>query len=152
MHRLIRLNPNKSFLILSRLNKISGSNLENEFSVKLLRMKTVDRTKVKVMTIHKSKGLEADVVIILRAINGVIPFIHPDFEIAAALSENLEQGFSNITDEEKRLFYVAMTRAKEKVYVLTESRLETVYLKGLNLKEISFRELNFENRQDSSEF
>ncbi len=152
VHRLIRLNPNKSFLILSRLNKISGSNLENEFSVKLLRMKTVDRTKVKVMTIHKSKGLEADVVIILRAINGVIPFIHPDFEIAAALSENLEQGFSNITDEEKRLFYVAMTRAKEKVYVLTESRLETVYLKGLNLKEISFRELNFENRQDSSEF
>ena len=115
-------------------------------------MKTVDRTKVKVMTIHKSKGLEADVVIILRAINGVIPFIHPDFEIAAALSENREQGFSNIADEEKRLFYVAMTRAKEKVYVLTESRLETVYLKGLNLKEISFRELNFENRQDSSEF
>ena len=68
-------------MILSRLNKISGSNLENEFSVKLLRMKTVDRTKVKVMTIHKSKGLEADVVIILRAINGVIPFIHPDLRL-----------------------------------------------------------------------
>ena len=55
-------------------------------------------------------------------------------------------GLKNIEDEEKRLFYVAMTRAKEKVYILTESRLETVYLKDLNLKEISFRELNFENR------
>lgn len=146
VHRLIRLHPNKSFLILSRLNKISGSSLENEFAAKLLRMKTVDNAKVKVMTIHKSKGLEADVVILLRAINGVVPFVHPDFEISTVLCENWQDGFKSIEDEEKRLFYVALTRGREKVYILTESRLETVYLKGLNLKEVSFKELNFENR------
>ncbi len=145
VHRLVRLNPDKSFLILSRLNKISGSNLESEFAPKLLRMKTIDKTKIRALTIHKSKGLEADIVIILRAINGIMPFIHPDFEVSLALKDNFNLGYCEIADEEKRLFYVAMTRAKEKVYILTESRLETVYLKNLNLKEISFRDLNFES-------
>ncbi len=140
IHRLIRLNPNKSFLILSRLNKISGSNLE-EFNYKLSRMKTIDKNKIQVMTIHKSKGLEADIVIILRTINGIIPFIHPDYEIMTALNKS----YREILDEEKRLFYVALTRAKEKVFILTESKLESVYLKDLNLKEISFRNLNFED-------
>lgn len=141
IHRLIRLNPDKNFLILSRLNKILGSNLEFAFSKKLSKMKTVDKNKVKIMTIHKSKGLEADIVIILRTINGIIPFIHPDFEIMTALNKN----YTEILDEEKRLFYVALTRAKERVYILTESKLESVYLKDLNLKEITFRDLNFEN-------
>ena len=139
VHRLIRLHPDKNILILSRLNKIAGSNLEFDFAYKLLKMKTVNKNKVKVMTIHKSKGLEADIVIILRAINGVIPFIHPDYEIMAALNKT----FDEILDEEKRLFYVAMTRAKEKVYVLSETHMESVYLKDLILKEINFKSLNF---------
>ena len=139
IHRLIRLNPDKNFLILSRLNKISGSNLEFEFSKKLSKMKTIDKNKVKIMTIHKSKGLEADIVIVLRTINGIIPFIHPDFEIMTALNKN----YAEILDEEKRLFYVALTRAKERVYILTESKLESLYLKDLNLREITFRDLNF---------
>jgi len=141
VHRLIRLHPDKTFLILSRLNKISGSNLEFGFGAKLLSLKTVDNDKVKVMTIHKSKGLEADIVIILRTINGVVPFVHPDYEIMTALNKSCRE----ILDEEQRLFYVALTRAREKVYILTESKMESVYLKNLNLKEISFRHLNFED-------
>ena len=104
-------------------------------------MKTIDKNKVKIMTIHKSKGLEADIVIILRTINGVIPFIHPDYEIMSALNKS----FREILDEERRLFYVALTRAKEKAFILTENKLESVYLKELNLKEINFRHLNFED-------
>ncbi len=55
----------------------------------------------------------------------------------------LNKNYTEILDEEKRLFYVALTRAKERVYILTESKLESVYLKDLNLKEITFRDLNF---------
>ena len=55
----------------------------------------------------------------------------------------LNKNYAEILDEEKRLFYVALTRAKERVYILTESKLESVYLKDLNLKEITFRDLNF---------
>ena len=83
-----------------QINKISGSNLD-KFAYKLLRMKTVNDTRVQVMTIHKSKGLEADIVIILRAINGIIPFIHPDYEIMTALDKN----YREILNEEKRLCF-----------------------------------------------
>lgn len=141
IHRLIRLHPNDNFLILSRLNKISGVNLEYGFISKLLSMKTVDEKKIRAMTIHKSKGLESDIVIVLRAINGIIPFIHPDFEIMTALNKS----YDDILDEEKRLFYVALTRARKKVFILTENNLESAYLKDLNLKEINFRNLNFDD-------
>ncbi|MCC7357141.1 ATP-dependent helicase [Candidatus Uhrbacteria bacterium] len=70
---------------------------------------------VKVMTVHASKGLEFRHVFIVsvvdqrfptRARSEVIPL--PD----GLINERLEEGNSNL-DEERRLMYVAMTRAKE---------------------------------------
>lgn len=55
--------------------------------------------RVQVMTIHKSKGTEADTVFIVGANEGIIPHAKGEEE------------------EERRLFYVAMTRAKTKLYV-----------------------------------
>ena len=37
--------------------------------------------EIKLMTMHKSKGLEAEVVIILEADEGVIPKTHPDTKL-----------------------------------------------------------------------
>ena len=59
---------------------------------------------VKLITMHSSKGLEWPVVIIIDANDGIVPF-------GLALTEgNLE--------EERRLFYVAMTRAKKQLFIL----------------------------------
>ena len=55
------------------------------------------------MTMHAAKGLEFDTVYIIEANEGQIPY-------KKALKE---QG----TEEERRLFYVAMTRAKEHLHV-----------------------------------
>jgi len=55
-------------------------------------------------TIHSAKGCEWDVVHILHAADGMIP---SDMAVAD------EAG----VDEERRLFYVAMTRAKNMLYV-----------------------------------
>ena len=65
------------------------------------------RDKVTMMTIHASKGLEFDYVFIAGLEKGLFP-IERIFE-----EENLE--------EERRLFYVAMTRAQKKV-VLSYAR------------------------------
>ncbi len=54
-------------------------------------------------TMHSSKGLEFKIVFIIDANEGIIP------HHKALLDEDLE--------EERRLFYVAMTRAKEKLYI-----------------------------------
>lgn len=72
--------------------------------------------KVKLMTMHKSKGLEADVVIILEADEGVIPKMHPDTLLYGIFGETNEVAL----DDQKRLFYVAMTRAKRRLYIISE--------------------------------
>jgi DNA helicase-2/ATP-dependent DNA helicase PcrA len=62
------------------------------------------------------------VVFIAGCENGFIPFIRPGEELVDP-------------DEERRLFYVAMTRAKERLY-LTMAKKRTIYGKN-SLREIS---------------
>ncbi len=59
--------------------------------------------KVTLMTMHAAKGLEFPVVFIVGCENGYIPYHRPGKK-----TEDIS--------EEKRLFYVAMTRAKEHLY------------------------------------
>ena len=76
--------------------------------------------KINFKTAHRSKGLEADYVIILEVIEDFLGFPNERaddhvLEMVLAQAEN----FPN--SEERRLFYVALTRAKKKVFVCTES-------------------------------
>ena len=63
------------------------------------------RNNVKLLTMHKAKGLEFDTVFICGSIEGLAPYIKDD---TAADSD---------FEEERRLFYVAMTRAKKELYI-----------------------------------
>jgi DNA helicase-2/ATP-dependent DNA helicase PcrA len=65
--------------------------------------------KVNLMTIHASKGLEFPVVFIAGAEKGLIPH-------ERSISENEDDEAGSI-EEERRLFYVAITRAREKLYI-----------------------------------
>ncbi|WP_125140926.1 ATP-dependent helicase [Clostridium transplantifaecale] len=65
--------------------------------------KASEEDAVTLATMHGSKGLEFKIVYILDANEGVTP------HSKAALDEDIE--------EERRLFYVAMTRAKERLHV-----------------------------------
>lgn len=59
---------------------------------------------VHMLTMHGSKGLEYKIVLVMDVCEGIIPYNK------SILDEQIE--------EERRLFYVAMTRAKEKLYLL----------------------------------
>lgn len=71
---------------------------------------------VKLMTVHASKGLEFETVCITGMEQDLFPFKHID-EGEVSKSEE---------EEERRLFYVALTRAKRKVY-LSYTIIRTVY-------------------------
>ncbi|MDN3015046.1 ATP-dependent helicase [Paenibacillus sp. BSR1-1] len=60
-------------------------------------------------TIHRAKGLEYKTVYILDAVDGSLPH---DF----ALEANRNGDFSSL-EEERRLFYVAMTRARDQLFI-----------------------------------
>ena len=83
--------------------------------------------KVRVMTMHKSKGLEAEVVIILEADEGVIPKLHPDTLLYGMFGETLAVAL----DDQKRLFYVAMTRAKRRLYIIHDGSSGAGFVKYL---------------------
>lgn len=65
-----------------------------------------EEDQVKLMTIHIAKGLEFDYVFVVSVIDGVFPSIK-------TMDENGHDGL----EEERRLCYVAFTRAKRKLYV-----------------------------------
>jgi len=67
--------------------------------------------KVSLMTIHSAKGLEFPVVFIAGAEEGLIPH-----ERSLDEADDAEAAAGNM-EEERRLFYVAITRAREKLYV-----------------------------------
>ena len=64
-----------------------------------------DELKISLMTMHASKGLEFKIVFLAGIEDHIIPS-------ARALEED-----SRNIDEERRLFYVAITRAKEKLFI-----------------------------------
>ena len=78
-------------------------------------------------TIHASKGLEAKVVFILGLTEGKGGF--PDVWLEDRLFQIIKTADYNLLlEEERRLFYVAITRAKEKLYLVTERGNESSFL------------------------
>ena len=81
------------FQYLNRITLLSRDDMDEEGN----------RGKVNLMTIHASKGLEFPVVFIAGVEEGLIPH-----------QRSLDEDEKNI-EEERRLFYVAITRAREKL-------------------------------------
>ncbi|MBM3262581.1 MAG: UvrD-helicase domain-containing protein [candidate division Zixibacteria bacterium] len=68
----------------------------------------VKAERVMLMTLHASKGLEFPIVFITGCENDLLPLQYP--------------GLTSDVEEERRLFYVGMTRAKEGLYLLRAGR------------------------------
>ena len=72
-----------------------------------------EQNAVRLMTVHAAKGLEFNYVFIAGLEEGLFPH------------ERLDDGKTD-TEEERRLFYVALTRAKEKLF-LTYAHMRTIF-------------------------
>ena len=85
----------------------------------------VETDKITLMTLHAAKGTEFPVVIILGMEDGTFPIRRPN----QPLSE---------LEEERRLFYVGMTRAQERLYLTSVSRRKGDFERGgsMFLREI----------------
>lgn len=79
---------------------------------------------IQVMTIHQAKGLEFDVVFVPSLVEGRLPQSgrSPRYELPAAVLEPLVRGREDVIAEERRLLYVAITRARARLY-LTRAEL-----------------------------
>ena len=87
----------------------------------------IGNRKIEFLTAHKSKGLEADYVIILQCNKDTYGFpslVNDDPVLNYVLTKTDQYPYG----EERRLFYVAITRAKIKTFVLYDKRFPSVFV------------------------
>lgn len=127
---------NTTFLIMSPFNEAPFKKYELiETYVKILKRdyktegldekeiyKKLDAT-ITLQTVHKSKWAEADTCILLqvwkkeKTWNTKFPFLHPNYPFWRIFGDTPE----TILEEQRRLFYVALTRTKKDLYFISES-------------------------------
>ena len=122
----------KEILILGRNNKDICMILNNDFKLdadNLIYLKNKN-IKMKYMTVHKSKGLESDNVIIINLEDKLLGFPNKikDDKLLRFVKKDYEK---YPYSEERRLFYVALTRTKNNVYLLTKRNNESIFIKEL---------------------
>lgn len=143
---------NKKILILGRNNKdifnlLKNFNVENEYGkrkfeilgdedklrrnkfVKIVYMESPD-VNIEYRTVHQSKGLECDNVILINLKNWKAGFPNKmvDDPVLNFVKRN---GDSFSYAEERRLFYVALTRTKNNVYLLAPYFKSSVFVQEL---------------------
>ncbi len=127
--------PDKSIMIIGRNNfdieMLKNSSLFS-FSIKnrceIMRYLPSIQTPISYTTVHKSKGLEADNAILINFKNDKVGFpnqIANDMVLDFVIKKDDDFPFS----EERRLFYVAITRTKNRTFVLTDNKAPSIFLK-----------------------
>lgn len=96
----------------------------NPYRQKFKELNVSVRTK----TIHGSKGLEAKVVFIVGLKDGNFPNVWQSDRIFQLVKE---ENIDLLEEEERRLFYVALTRAKESVYLISEQGNESSFIEEI---------------------
>lgn len=105
---------NKDLFIESLVNFTKNIESVDDFERKILELRKNIRlntdSSLILQTIHRSKGLEYDKVFIVDMLKNEFPLVDYEKDPVKSL------------EEERRVFYVAITRAKEKLYILSTKK------------------------------
>lgn len=132
MDKIIReFGPQHSILLLGRTNAdkeellMSSGLFTQSRSGRLIYLPS-ESTPVSFLTVHKAKGLEADNVVLLNFQNAALGFpcqMTDDPLLNLVLTEPEKYPFA----EERRLLYVALTRTKNRIFILTDKDKPSVF-------------------------
>ena len=122
----------KTILVLGRNNKDVYMILDDkEFKLEADRLVYLKDKSIRIryLTVHKSKGLEEENVIIINLENKILGFPNKikDEKILNLVSSKEKYLYA----EERRLFYVALTRTKNYVYLLVPKTNQSIFVKEL---------------------
>lgn len=148
---------NSSILILGRTNydldivkKTGLFKIIYEYMHEKLEYLYMPELKIEFLSVHKSKGLEADNVIVLNFKNDKLGFpnqIADDDVLNLVLTNADSFKFA----EERRLFYVAITRTKNRVFVLTDNKNPSPFFKEFSeSKSVCFASIRKETDENQT--
>ena len=126
-----------SIMILARNKNDINSYIDNDFNINNNDLYFRDK-KIKFYTVHKSKGLEADYVIVINCDNNILGFPNKieNNKIINKLTPSIEIPYA----EERRLFYVAITRCKESTFLMYDKYNASFFIK--EIKKITKKQLH----------
>ncbi|MBQ6067439.1 MAG: ATP-dependent helicase [Clostridia bacterium] len=111
-------------LLADRTRTIPGFLQRLEELDQLVQEKKSDRESQLILsTIHSAKGLEYDTVYLLDIIDGVLP------EEPAQVTRNTDPEIIRTLEEDRRLFYVGITRAKRRLYIFERQDQSSMFLR-----------------------
>lgn len=149
---IIKNNPNYKILLLGRYEKdkekLLSTNYFTEYRGKI-KSTITENANLNFLTIHKAKGLSADAVILINAIDDILGFPSkiediPIIELLKDFNQSkpnnnkftplIISGFKEeiLYPEERRLFYVAMTRTKNKFYIAVPNSKKSMFIKEIS--------------------
>lgn len=122
---------NKTILILGRYTFDKNKILDENIILKQERIiyKKYPEQKIEYMTIHASKGLGYDNVILINAIDDILGF--PSKIKIDPILKPLITIDTKKYSEERRLFYVALTRTKNEIIILTPEYNSSKFVKEI---------------------
>lgn len=135
--KLAFIGNDKSVIFLGRYNHdvrlLNGDGFEWKQNIsdnsKIITYDLRPDLNMRFMTIHSSKGLQADVVFSINNKTGRYGF--PSIREEPVIIPMLLGGENDQIDEERRLFYVAMTRAKEVTYIVSQNGHQSDFFKEM---------------------
>jgi len=102
---------------------------------------------VQMDTVHSFKGKEEDAVIVVDAVDRSYPLLHP----SNVFFEVLGRSVADVVLEEQRLFYVAVSRAREAMVLVTEAGMTTPFL-PVSILNLDINKLESPVRGESSRY
>lgn len=157
MKEILSENPQSSILLLGRYG-FDGFNLTKSADFVYwektgnVTSKTFADIEMEFMTVHRAKGLGYDNVIIINAIDSVYGFPSkiqddPVLHYVVKTDRSIEYA------EERRLFYVALTRTKNRVYIVTPQQRPSEFVRELvkDYPNVTLRGQLDESQQNTGE-
>ena len=123
------LNKYQDILILGRNNNDIYEYINNDFK-KEEDYLIYKGKKLRYLTVHSAKGLEADVVVLINLENKRLGFPN-QIKDNIILQEINDLKDNYLYAEERRLFYCALTRTKNEVILLTPYRHKSIFVKEI---------------------
>lgn len=138
---IMKINTN-DILILGRNNYDINNYLNRNFIIdnsNITYLKNKD-LKLRYLTVHRSKGLEASNVILINLEDKIDGFPNKMID-SKILKDVLNTKEIFPFEEERRLFYVAITRTKNYTYLLCDKSRESIFIKELRKKYANLIEI-----------
>lgn len=129
LKEILKLIESNNIMVLGRNNKDILKYIDNTYKQDN-DIYTYQNKSFRYLTIHKSKGLESEYVILINVEDNLLglPTKIKDEKILKYVN-NTKDYYPY--EEERRLFYVALTRTKNKTYIISPYKNESIFIKEI---------------------